>query len=146
MTALMQKHRSALVVLLALCMVLVMPVAAMAESTSEYTKESKEAFEQQLAKHEIESAVFNKKLRRLHIKLKNGKLYLYHYEKKGSAPLDAKLKAGHVTVTVLTPSQAAKEKPGAKKHKIRYIVGAVVIVLIVIGLVVFFMRRRGMRD
>ena len=146
MTAVMQKRRSALVVLLALCMVLVMPAAAMAESASEYTKESKQAFEQQLAKHEIESAVFNKKLRRLHIKTKNGNLYLYHYEKKGSAPLAAKLKANHVTVTVLTPSQAAKEKPGTKKHKIRYIVGGVVIVLIIIGLIVFFVRRRGLRD
>jgi ATP-dependent Zn protease len=146
MTALMQKRRSAFVVLLALCMILVIPATALAESTAEYTKESKQEFEQQLAKGEIEKAVFNKKLRRLHITTKNGHLYLYHYEKKGSDALKKELATKHISVTVLTPSQAAKEKPGTKKHKIRYIVGAVVIVLIVIGLVIFFVRRRGMRD
>jgi hypothetical protein len=152
MTALMQKRWSALVVLLALCMALAMPAAALAaEGTTppKYTEESKEEFEKQLAKGEIKSAEFNGKLRSLHVTTKNGTLYLYHYEKKGAPKLKQELAAKHVKYTVLTKSVAskeAKEHPKHAKHKIRYIVGAVVIVLIVIGLIVFFVRRRGMRD
>jgi len=135
--------------MLALCLVLATPASGLAATTPEYTHESKEAFQQQLAKGEIKSAEFNHKVRRLHITTKNGHLYLYHYEKKGSKALEDELKAKHIHFTVLTPSAAdleAKEHPVAKKHKIRYIVGGVVIVLIVIGLIVYFVRRRGMRD
>jgi hypothetical protein len=152
MTALMQKRRSALVVLLALCMVLVMPAAALAEGTTttpKYTEESKQQFEQQLAKGEIKAAEFNGKLRSLHITTKNGTLYLYHYEKKGAPKLKQELAAKGIKYTVLTKSAAsieAKAHPKKAKHKIRYIVGAVVIVLIIVGLIIFFVRRRGMRD
>ncbi len=135
--------------MLALCLVLATPVSGLAATTPEFTHESKEAFEQQLAKGEIKSAEFNQRVRSLHITTKNGHLYLYHYEKKGSKPLEDQLRAKHVSFTVLTPSAAAteaKEHPPAKKHKIRYIVGGVVLVLIVVGLIVYFVRRRGMRD
>jgi hypothetical protein len=150
MTAPTQTRQLASVVMLALCMALALPATGLAASTTtpEYTKENREAFEQQLAKHEIKSAEFNHKLRSLHITLKNGNLYLYHYEKKGSPALEKELTTKHVTFTVLSPTQAEKEakaKP-AKKHKIRYIVGGVVVLLIVIGAVVYFVRRRGMRD
>ena len=57
------------------------------------------------------------------------------------------LQKKHVKVTVLTPAAAKTEASKTPaKHKIRYIVGGVVIVLIVIGLIVYFVRRRGMRD
>ena len=139
------------VVLMALCLALAAPAYALAAegTTPKYTKESREAFEQQLSKGEIKSAEFNKKLRSLHITTKNGTLYLYHYEKKGAPALESKLKANHVTFTVLAPSAASKEATALKKpakHKIRYIVGGVVVLLIVIGAIVYFVRRRSMRD
>jgi hypothetical protein len=140
------------VVLLALCLALAIPAAAPAAegaAAPKYTKESREAFERQLEKHEIQSAEFNKKIRSLHIKTKNGTLYLYRYEKKGAPGVESQLKAHHVTYTILTPTAADKEAkalPKHTKHKIRYIVGAVVIVAIVIGAIVYFVRRRNMRD
>ena len=144
------RRQTALAVLLALGALLATPAGASAASAPKgYTEESKEAFEQQLDKGEIKSAEFNKKLRSVHITTSNGTLYLYHYQKKGSPAVMAKLRAKHVHYTVLSPSAAAAEQKtlGVKhKHKIRYIVGAVVLVLIVIGAIVFFMRRGRMRD
>jgi ATP-dependent Zn protease len=152
-TASTPRRQLAFLVLLALSLALALPAAAPAAEegttpTPTYTKESREAFEKQLEAHEIQSAEFNKKLRSLHIKTKDGTLYLYHYEKKGAPKLESQLKAKHVTYTILTPSAAAKEAKATKqtKHKIRYIVGGIVILLLVIGAIVFFVRRRNMRD
>jgi nitrate reductase gamma subunit len=134
---------------LALCLVLAVPASGLAATTPEYTHESKEAYEQQLDKGEIKSAEFNRKIRSLHIKTKNGDLFLYRYPKKGSKTVEDQLRAKHVHFIVLSHSAAdleVKENAPAKKHKIRYIVGGVVLLLIVIGLIVFFVRRRGMRD
>jgi hypothetical protein len=141
--------RKLAVAALTLCLVLATPVAGLAATTPEYTEETKQAFEQQLAKGEIASAEFNKRVRSLHIKTKNGTLYLYRYERKGSPAVESELKSHHVTFTVLKPAAAEKEaKANAKpaKHKIRYIVGGVVLILIVVGLVVFFIRRGRMSD
>ena len=73
------------------------------------------------------------------------------YKPKGSPALIAKLKAKHVPVTIVAKKQAekeAKEKPLHKKlikHKLRYIAGAVVvIVILVVGFIVF--RRMRQRD
>jgi len=150
--ALTPTRQLASAVLLALCLALAIPAAALAtEGTAppKYIHESKEEFEQQLAKGEIKAAEFNGKLRSLHITTKDGTLYLYRYEKKGAPKLKNELKAKHIHYTVLTPSAAskeAKELPKHSKHKIRYIVGGVVILLVVIGAIVFFVRRRNMRD
>ncbi len=138
-------------VMLALCLVLATPAAGLAETTTtpKYTEESKEAFEQQLAKGEVKSAEFNKRIRSLHITTKNGTLFFYRYPRKGSPAVESELKAHHITFTVLTPTAAEKEAkslPKQTKHKIRYIVGGVVLLLIVIGLVVYFVRRGRMRD
>jgi hypothetical protein len=141
--------RQLAVAVLTLCLVLATPVAGLAATTPEFTEESKQAFEQQLEKHEVASAEFNKKIRSLHIKTKNGNLYLYRYERKGSPAVESALKAHHVTFTVLTPTAADKEAkslPKHTKHKIRYIVGGVILILVVIGLVVFFIRRGRMSD
>jgi hypothetical protein len=143
-----QTRQLALSLLAALCMALaLLPAAASAETTPVYIHESRQAFEEQLAKKEIKSAEFNRKLRSLHIVANDGKLYLYHYEKKGSPALEKQLTTHHVTFTVLSPSAAANEAKGkTTKHKIRYIVGGVVVLLIVIGAVVYFVRRRSMSD
>ena len=125
-------------VLLALCFALLVPAAGLA--APEYTEETRQALERQLAKGEVSSAEFNKQVRSVHIKLQNGQLYLYHYEKGGSKKLKEKLVAKHVTVTV--------HHPNANKHKLRYIAIGVAVLLVVIAGVAFYYwrRRRNQRD
>ncbi len=119
-----------------------------AESTTTivYTKESKPAYEAQLAGHQIQSATFNKKIRSLHLTLKNGTHVLYRYGAHEEKKIAAALKAGGVPVSVLTKSAATAEaakKP--VKHKLRYIAGGIVIVVIVIVAVVLLVDRRRKR-
>jgi hypothetical protein len=109
-----------------------------------YTKESTAEFEQQLSAGQIQTAVFNKKLRSIRLTLKNGDHVLATYLPRHSAPLEAKLRAKHVSVSVLNEALAnkeAKEKP--VHHKIRYIAGGVLlVVIIVVGAVLLVNRRR----
>lgn len=131
-----------------LCLALAAPLGALAAAVPQYTKESQQAYEAQLQKAEIASATFNKRLRSLRLTLKNGQHVLYHYPKKGSKPLEQALEAKHVPVTVLKPTEAVQEattkRPG---HKLRYIAGGVLIVVVVLaGLVLLFNRRRGIRE
>jgi hypothetical protein len=139
----------ALAALAVLVLTLSAPLSgALAATTPQYTKETQQAYEQQLHKGEIKRATFNKKLRSLHITLKNGQLFIYRYPKKGEPNLAAQLKAKHVPVTILKPSQASKEagtKPA--KHKLRYIAGgALVLVVVIVGIVLLVNRRRATRD
>jgi hypothetical protein len=125
-----------------LCLALALPAAGLAAATVTYVPESKQAFEAQLNKGEIASATFNKRLRSLRIDLKSGEHFLYKYPKKGSPALEAQLKARKVSVTVLSPTQATKEVKPAK-HKLRYIAGGILIVIIlVVGIVLLVNRRR----
>lgn len=143
MTGLKRPRPLGLMAPLALALALVMPAAGLAAATPEYTKESQQAYEKQLKAGEIAEGTFNKKLRSLHIKTKNGELFLYRYPKKGEPALAQQLAAHHVTVTVLKPSEAAKEVKPAK-HKIRYIAGGILIVVIlIVGVVVLVNRRRA---
>ncbi len=134
--------------LLVLCLALALPASGLAESTPTYTKETQQAYEAQLKKHEIASAVFNKRIRSLRITTKSGEHFTYKYPKKGSAAVEAQLKAKHVPFSKLTPSEAKQElKKKPVKHKLRYIVGGVVIVIVVIiGLVLVLRRRRQRED
>ena len=135
-----------LLALLALFVALALPAVGLAAATPKYIKESQQAYEKQLHGGEIADATFNKKLRSLHIKTKNGTLYLYKYPKKGEPALDSQLKAAHVPVTILKPSEAAKEVKPAK-HKLRYIAGGILIVVIlIVGVVLLVNRRRGRGD
>ena len=133
--------------LTAICLVLSLTaLPAMAEEpTVKYTKESRQAYEQQLAKGEIASATFNKRLRSLRLTLKNGEHVLYHYPRKGSKPLESALRAHHVKVIVLTPAEAKKELKPAK-HKLRYIAGGIIIVVLIVVGIVLLVNRRRQRD
>jgi hypothetical protein len=126
------------------------PIATAAEGAApQYTKESQQAYEGQLKAGEIASATFNKRLRSLRLTLKNGEHVLYRYPKKGSKPLQEALKAKHISVTVLKPSEAASEAKSSKKpgHKLRYIVGGVlIVVLVLVGGVLAFNRSRAARE
>jgi len=131
---------------LLVALALALPAAGLAEAAPKYIKESQQAYEKQLHAGEIAEATFNKKLRSLHIKTRNGTLYLYKYPKKGEPALNSQLKAAHVKVTVLKPAEAAKEVKPAK-HKLRYIAGGVLIVVVlIVGVVLLVNRRRRGED
>jgi hypothetical protein len=134
-----------LLALPALVVALALPAVGLAAATPQYTKESQQAYEKQLKSGEITEATFNKKLRSLHIKTKTGELFLYKYPKKGEPALASQLKAHHVTTTVLKPSEAATEVKPAK-HKLRYIAGGILIVVILIVGVVLLVNRRRTGD
>jgi len=143
MTGLKRLRPLGLLAPLVILVALAVPAVGLADVTPIYIKESQQAYESQLAKGEIAAATFNKKLRSLHIKTKNGTLYLYKYPKKGFPALDTQLKSHHITVTVLKPTEAAKEVKPAK-HKLRYIAGGLLIlVILIVGVVLLVNRRRG---
>ena len=120
-----------------------------AEATAKYTDESKQAYEQQLAAGEIAEAVFNKRIRSVHLILKNGQHFRYLYAAKGEPAIRAALTAKHVPVTILSPEAAKKEAGKAPaKHKLRYIAGGILIVVIVIvgGVLLWDRRRKAMAE
>jgi ribosomal protein S11 len=136
--------------MLAVCVALSLlaPAAISAEPTITYKHESEAEFAQQLAAKKIQSAVVNKRLRTVRLTLKDGTHVLAKYPAHQEPATVAKLKAQGVTVSVLAKPEAEKEAKTKKPahHKIRYIVGAVVIAAIVIVGVVLLVNRRRQRD
>lgn len=136
--------------MLAVCVALFLlaPGAIAAEATITYKHESEAAFAQQLAAKQIRSAIVNKRLRTLRLTLKDGTHVLAKYPKHQEPQTVARLKARGVAVTVLAKTEAEKEAKAKKPshHKIRYIVGAVVIAVIVIVGAVLLVNRRRQRD
>ena len=135
-----------LVIVATILLALAVPAASAfaAEVTVKYKDENGQEFERQLAAKEIQAATFNKRIRSLHILLKNGEHFRYIYAKKGEPALAAQLEAKHIPVTVLTPEEAKQEASKAPvKHKIRYIAGGIlIVVIIVVGGVIVWDRRR----
>jgi hypothetical protein len=140
------KRFTSISIALFLILALLSPGVGAVAAAVTYTKEKLPEFETQLSGGQIQAATFNKRIRSMRLTLKNGEHKLVIYEKKGSPALIAKLQAKHIPVTVLAKAEAekeAKEKP--KHHKIRYIVGGVVIaVIVIVGAVLLI--RRGRRD
>ena len=125
-------------------LLLIAVAAVSAGAATDYTKESLQEYAKQLDAGEVLSATVNRKLRSLRLTLKDGRHVLVKYEKRAFPAEQAKLKAKHVTVTVLTPSAANKEfREKPKHHKIRYIVGGVLILVIVVVVAVLLFRRRS---
>jgi ATP-dependent Zn protease len=118
-------------------------VPAIASAASE-SQESQQVGEQQLASGQIVSATINKRLRRVHVVLKDGTKVYYRYQPKEEPKVLADLQKKHVAVTVLTPTAAKKEaSTGKTKHKIRYIVGgALIVIVLIVGGVLLVNRRR----
>jgi hypothetical protein len=108
-----------------------------------YTRESLQEYERQLAGGQIQAATFNKKVRSIHLTLKDGRHMLLKYGARQEPKFAAQLRSKGVPVTILTPAQAAKEPKKAVKHKLRYIAGGIlVVVVVVVGGVLFIDRRR----
>jgi|SRR5665213_1442334 len=123
--------------------VLTAAVASAAEPAVTYTKESMHAYEQQLSSAQIQAATFNKKVRSLRLTLKDGRHVLVKYQPHEETKLAAALQAKSVPVTILKPAVAAKEAAKPVHHKLRYIAGGIlVLVIIVVGAVLLVDRRR----
>jgi hypothetical protein len=142
--------RSLTSMMLAVCVALSLlaPAAIAAEPTITYKHESEGEFAQQLAAKKIQSAIVNKRLRTLRLTLKDGTHVLARYPAHQEPQTVAKLKAQGVPVSVLAKPVAEKEAKTKKAthHKLRYIVGAVVIAVIVVAGAVLLVNRRRQRD
>jgi hypothetical protein len=131
-------------VCLALAVVLQAAPSLAAEGAVHFQKESFQEYEKQLAAAQIAEATFNKRVRSIHVTLKDGRHMLVHYAKGEEPKLLAQLQAKGIPVTIEKPAQAAAE---AKKipvhHKLRYIVGGIVVaIVIIVGAVLLIDRRR----
>jgi hypothetical protein len=120
------------------------PIAA-AQGAVSYRHESEAEYTQQLAGGQIASAIINKRLRTIRITLKDGRHVLAKYPPKQEPRVLSELKAKGVRVTVLGKALAvAEEKKVPKKHKLRYIVGGVLIaIVVVVGGVLLYNRTRA---
>lgn len=116
-------------------------------ATIDYVQESEADFAKQLAKREVASVTINKRLRTMRVTLKDGSHYVARYPKQREPATAARLKANGVSVTVLSKAQAEKSAgPKKSHHRIRYVVGGVLIVAIVLVGGVLLYRRSRMRD
>jgi hypothetical protein len=107
--------------------------------------ESLSVYEQQLAAGKIAKAVFNVTGRDIHVTLANGKRLIVHYPPHTEEKLLEALKAKGITP--VNGKGAVVKPPKAHKHKIRYIAGAVVIVLLIlVGSVLVIRRKRAAAD
>jgi hypothetical protein len=123
-------------------------LAFAAEGTIVYTHESEADFAKQLAGKRVKVVEINKRLRSMRVTLADGSHVLARYPRKQEPQTVARLQAHGVTVTVLSKGQAEKAA-GTKKsshHKIRYIVGGVLVLVIVIAVAVLAVNRRRRRD
>jgi len=125
------------------CALLLPGLAAAGENTITYQHESLQEYEKQLAEGKIQAATINKVLRSIRITLKDGSYVLAKYNKGEEPKVKHALQAKGVTATILSHAQATKEAKKSPKHKLRYIAGGIVIVvLIVVGGVLFIDRKR----
>lgn len=129
---------------LLVCLAVAAPMAA-AQGAVSYQHEGEAEYTQQLAGGQIASAIINKRLRTIRITLKDGRHVLAKYPPKQEPRVLSELKAKGVHVTVLGKAQAvAEEKKVPKKHKLRYIVGGVLIaIVVVVGGVLLYNRTRA---
>jgi hypothetical protein len=116
---------------------------AAAPSQAAFQKESVQEYEKQLAGSQIAGATFNKRVRSIHLVLKDGRHVLVKYGKGEEPKFAAALRAKGIPVTILQPATATKEAKKPVKHKLRYIAGAIlVVVIVVVGAVLLIDRRR----
>jgi hypothetical protein len=118
-------------------------IAAGAEGTITYQHESFQSYGKQLAGGQIKAVTINKRLRSLHVSLKDGSHVLAKYAAHEEPKVVSALEAKGVTPTIESKAQALKEATKPVKHKLRYIAGGIlVVVVIVVGAVLLIDRRR----
>jgi hypothetical protein len=135
---------SKIVILACLGCVFALSGVAAAAATVTFQKESVQAYEKQLSGGQIKEATINKKVRSVHLTLKDGSHVLVKYAAHEEGKYAAALEAKGVPVTILQPAAAAREASAKPvHHKLRYIAGGVLIVVIlVVGGVLLLDRRR----
>jgi hypothetical protein len=119
---------------------LLLPAAALAAE-----HESVQAYEKQLAAHEIEKARINKRVRHLDLTLKNGQTFVYVYPAHTEPAVAKQITDRHIPLEVLSPAAAQKEAKKPVHHKLRYIAGGILLAIIVIVLIVLVVDRRRKR-
>ena len=132
---------------LALCALFGGVALAAEAGTIDYVHESEADFAKQLKAKEVKAVTVNKRLRTMRVTLADGRHVLASYPKQQEPQTVSRLQARGVAVTVLSKHEAEKEA-GPKKthHKIRYIVGGVVILVILIAGAVLLFNRGRRRD
>ncbi len=128
-----------------LLVALAFPSVAAAEeaAVSHYTKETEKNYEEQLHAAEISEAKINKRDHNVLITLKNGEKVFIHLHAHDVEKIEAALRAKGITATVESSEEAQKEvaaKPA--KHKLRYIIGGVVIVLVIVAIGYYIYDRK----
>jgi hypothetical protein len=123
--------------------------ASSAHAAVSYVHESFPEFEAQLKAGQIGEATINKRVRSVRVLLTDGRHVLVKYAPKEEGHVARELRAHHVTVSVLTPTQAKTEASKAPvHHKLRYIAGGIVIAVVVIvgGVLLYNRRKRAAQD
>jgi hypothetical protein len=144
MTGLTRLYALGLASTAAILVALAVPAGSLAAAAvPTYTKESKQAYEEQLTKGQIVTAVFNKPVRSVRLTLRDGRHVLYIYPKKTSKELEAALAAKGVSVSQLQGTGKKKHK-GSSKHTRRYVAIGIVVVLLLLGGGLMLARRRRM--
>jgi hypothetical protein len=132
------------VVLAAVCLALATTVLAApaGAATVHFQKESLQAYEGQLRHGEVHAVTFHPGITtgHLHISLNNGGHMTVSYAASQQGKLVAQAQAANARVKVGTVK--AKKKTAPVKHKLRYIVGGILIVVILVVLVVLLIGRR----
>ena len=135
--------------LVSLALLLLALAAGPAHGAVAYVHETYPEFESQLSGGQIKEVTINKRLRTLRITLADGRHVLAKYAPHEEPHVLRQLRERHVAVTVLTATQA-KQEQGKRPvhHKLRYIVGGILIAVVVIvgGVVLYNRRRRASHD
>jgi hypothetical protein len=142
MTGRLRLRACVAVALAALCAPLAVPAVSGAAAASEYTKESKQAFEAQVKKREVAEAAVNHTVGTVRITTKDGRHYRFHYAAGGQAAAEALLRAHGVTPTEVQPKKKKSHTLGS--HPRRTVAIIIVVVLVIAGLLFLLVRRRRM--
>lgn len=122
--------------------------AATASAEVKYQHESEQEWKSQLTSGQIASVIINKRAQSVRTTLKDGRHVIANYPKHESTRVEAELTTNHVPFTVLSKSQAetlAKKAP--VHHKLRYIVGGILLgIIVIVGGVLLFRRRTRALD
>jgi hypothetical protein len=136
-----------LLCLLCLTAAVALPSAASgAEGAISYKHESFAEYEKQLAAGQIQAVTINKRLRSVHVTLKDSSHVLAKYAAHEEPKVVAALQAKGITATIESKTQASKEAAKPVKHKLRYIAGGILIVVIVVVGGVLFVDRKRKRE
>jgi hypothetical protein len=118
----------------------IVTAGASAAATKPLATESLQAYEQQLAAGQVKATALNVKVRSIHVTLSDGKIGLVHYPSGDEKSVVEAIKAKGITPVSLKGKPISV--PKSHKHKIRYIVGGVLVVLIILVGAVLLVRRR----